>query len=277
MPKIQKCTDQQMAMGLVLLFWLQLIPFALLAIFTPQYTSALAMNPVSRLPVFLMGIMAGLQNIRHAENPDEYIDPNLHRLWIHNILPWGVLGGNKTFKKLDAEQEKEEEVKVWRKRVDQGAGAIFLYIVGCVILGNYFQGDIMYSSSTSSPLTLGQFFLVHQFLMVIIGLTRDQGKSYFSWLCTTRLCQFFGLISMTLYLIHRDMPLYLLWPLHQHAQFDPQGRLCYQIYIGITREAAQKFLFLVARPLSKEGEGEGQAILRKIPLPKRKKKNLQII
>ena len=238
LPKIQKFTDTQMARGLVLFFWLQLIPFTILSIFTPHYSWAYTINPVSRLPVFLMGVIAGLQNIRHTEDQVEFIDPNLHRLWIHNILPWGVMGGNKTFKRLDVEQEKEDAVKVWSKRVDQGSGLILVYTVGVmvtgVILGKYFQEEINIVSFIDwNPLgNLGQLLLVHQYLMVIVGLTRDQGTSYLSWLCTTRLCQFFGLISMTLYLIHQDMPLYLLWPLHPHAQFDPQERQCSFIFIG---------------------------------------------
>ena len=239
LPKIQKLTDLRLARGIVILFWLQFVPFTILSICLPEYSCPFSINPVSRLPVFLMGVMAGLQNIRRAQDQDNFNDPNLHRPWIHNLLLWGVTGENKTLRIPNSEQEEEDgdEVKVWRKRVDQGSGTVFLYMVGSTVmvvsLGYYVQGGNRNSCLSFildwQPLisVFGQFFLVHQLLIIIVGLSRDQGKSYLSRVCSTRLSQFFGRISMTLYLLHRDMPLYLLWPFHPHLKFDPQARPCF--------------------------------------------------
>jgi hypothetical protein len=46
-------------------------------------------NPVFRMPVFVMGILAGLQRIREADNED-FMDPNLSKNFLHDILPWGI-------------------------------------------------------------------------------------------------------------------------------------------------------------------------------------------
>ena len=38
--------------------------------------------------------------------------------------------------------------------------------------------------------------------MVILGLTKDEGESLLSRLCSTRLCQLLGQYSMALYMLH---------------------------------------------------------------------------
>ena len=47
-----------------------------------------------------------------------------------------------------------------------------------------------------------QLFLSHLQLVVLLGLTKDEGESLLSRLCNTRLCQFLGQYSMALYMLH---------------------------------------------------------------------------
>ena len=48
-----------------------------------------------------------------------------------------------------------------------------------------------------------QIILVHMQLMVIYGLTVDDGRSMFGRFCRYKSCQFLGDISLSIYLLHQ--------------------------------------------------------------------------
>ena len=59
-----------------------------------------------------------------------------------------------------------------------------------------------------------QFTSVHLQLMIIVGLCLDQGGSVTGDLFRTKLMQFFGRISMAVYLVHYPLILWLLLAIH---------------------------------------------------------------
>jgi len=97
LPRVQRLTDTQLARGLVLLFWFQLVPFLVLLVLYPEHFWVITANPLCRLPVFVMGVIAGVQQIRHNEDPDTFVDPNLHQPLMHDLLPWGIMCGGPSY------------------------------------------------------------------------------------------------------------------------------------------------------------------------------------
>ena len=86
-------------------------------------------HPVIRFPLFLMGMLGGLQVLRAHEQKDTFEDPNLGRNLLHTILPWSYSSTQwcciKKKKETRLKPEGEKQAKVWRKRVDFNA---FLYV-----------------------------------------------------------------------------------------------------------------------------------------------------
>jgi hypothetical protein len=85
-------------------------------------------HPLVRFPVFLMGILGGLQVLRAHKNWEKFEDPNLTKSLFHVVLPCSCC--SKTYccdKKIDSEKEttkainKEKCMKIWRIRVDFSA------------------------------------------------------------------------------------------------------------------------------------------------------------
>ena len=62
--------------------------------------------------------------------------------------------------------------------------------------------------------TFGQLLLVQIQLMMIVGLCLDGGRSLFSKFYKTRIMQFLGRISMSLYLVHEPIIYYINWFLY---------------------------------------------------------------
>ena len=76
------------------------------------------------MPVFVMGILAGLQRIRVTEQ-ENFVDDNLLRFPLHDILPWGVFMCGKQRVEI-AEEVKEQK---WRWRVDRSLIIISIAII----------------------------------------------------------------------------------------------------------------------------------------------------
>ena len=85
--RLQKLNYNTMASCIVLLHLFQL-PFILPMFQIPDSYWIILLNPPLRLLVFAIGMLAGLQNLRHEQSATCY-DPNFDQLFIHEILPWG--------------------------------------------------------------------------------------------------------------------------------------------------------------------------------------------
>ena len=87
-------------------------------------------HPIFRFPVFLMGMLGGLQVLRaYRDRETSFHDPNLNKNLLHCIVPWGW--GSSCCKKKSGTQKgsseltKEAVAKIWKRRVDFNA---FLYV-----------------------------------------------------------------------------------------------------------------------------------------------------
>ena len=88
-------------------------------------------HPVFRFPVFLMGMLGGLQVLRaYQDRETSFQDPNLNKNLLHCIVPWGW--GSSCCKKKSRTKKgsselttKESVAKIWKRRVDFNA---FLYV-----------------------------------------------------------------------------------------------------------------------------------------------------
>jgi len=167
-------------------------------------------NPVLRLPVFVMGILGGIQTLRWRKGID-YQDQNENKNLFHDLLPWTVWEKNKTQLPWRIQDNimiifnKENSKTVWRRKTDRSA---IIYILLFIItfcydiksLGRWLDGYC-------------QLFLVHIQLIIIIGLSRSENSSILARICSLSVFQFFGNISMVLYLIHLDlMQYFILFP-----------------------------------------------------------------
>ena len=244
--RLQKLNYNTMARCIVLLHLMQLLCI-LPMIWIPESYWIITSNPLLRLPVFTMGMLAGLQNLRHEQSATCY-DPNLDQPFIHDILPWGFFWtkrqlntkpSNKSQVKRKHEKDTIQRFKIvcfqneieyiWKRRVDINASIILLLIIVATIL------KIVHNNSVTFLNNYGQLYLVHMQLIIIVGLTRDGGKSLVGRICRTTLFQvyvfkynfrktakcmfyfghlgviqnyfqFLGKISMPLYLLHNDIP-----------------------------------------------------------------------
>ena len=87
-------------------------------------------HPLVRFPIFLMGMLAGLQVLRAHGKWEDFEDPNVNKSLLYTLQPWG------TAKTRCHEKEEEKNIRttkickevsieIWRKRVDFNS---FMYI-----------------------------------------------------------------------------------------------------------------------------------------------------
>ena len=110
-------------------------------------------HPLVRFPVFLMGVLGGLQVLRAHDNWDKFEDPNINKTLFHVVLPCSCCSKSCCCtKKIDAKDKtsksvtKEKCVKIWRKRVDFSAflytGFLTALVVTQVALGITYGGGM---------------------------------------------------------------------------------------------------------------------------------------
>lgn len=128
-----------------------------------QYLWDIWEHSILRLPVFAMGIIAGLQQLRSEE--DQHHDKH----FLHDIFPW-------TFTQEDTPRLSQEPAEQsWRKRVDRN-GLVLVSIILISLLRSLLPGLPYLNIKT-------QFICVHLDLVVLVGLTRDGGQSWLAWMC----------------------------------------------------------------------------------------------
>ena len=126
-------------------------------------------HPIVLFPVFLMGMLGGLQ----------------------------VLG----------EHMPKEPQEVWKKRVDYNAG-FYIVLVCALSIGNLYSSTILPKNAILSSLLnrqgvglMFQWIFVRSQLTVVIGLCLDGGTSLTSNMLRTAFFQFLGRISLALYIV----------------------------------------------------------------------------
>ena len=165
-------------------------------------------QPFVRFPVFLMGVLGGLQVIRSHQNRTEFEDPNLNRNLLHTILPWGCC--NFKARTTNDDLPKAAATKIWKNRTDFFAcfyfGSMLLGIVSKIFFVSLLPNpDTFLADYEKERLIWGaylQFFSVPIQLTIVIGLCMDDGVSRTSVFFKTNAMQVLGRVSFSLYLLH---------------------------------------------------------------------------
>ena len=96
----------------------------------------LCAHPLFRTPVFMMGVLGGMQVLRARSNWDNFEDQNLNKNIFHVIFPWGCRNKTKsteTNTKNDMKLSMKQSVKIWRKRVDLCSTLYVLVLVSLTV------------------------------------------------------------------------------------------------------------------------------------------------
>ena len=173
-----------------------------------------------------MGIIGGIQALRY-HNGKEFTDPNLNRNLFHTIFPWGccwMVVPSNSQKLNDAETPRvikyESPRTIWRKRVDFNVFLLYIVLVVLVITRKLFE--VYYLENIKTYVQYGifnywlQFLLVHTQFTIITGLCMDEGKSITSRFLRSKVLQFLGRISLSLYLTH--------WPIMGYVSLAINGK-----------------------------------------------------
>ena len=104
-------------------------------------------HPLIKLPIFLMGMLGGLQVLRANNHKDSFVDPNLDKNLVHTLLPWGCNSRKCCCgtQKMEAPKKVEtlSQTKIWRRRVDFNA---FLFVgFLCALSATKLALDICYT------------------------------------------------------------------------------------------------------------------------------------
>ena len=226
---MQKLTDKQISYSIVKCFWAQLgfgslAAYACYATGSKQgtcYWISIA-NPFVRVPVFMMGMLGGIQVLRAHIHKENFQDPNLYNGLMHTIFPWRFYSsicyhstGNND--ETTAVLENDQRQNIWRRRVDFNAGLYcgLLCVLATThkilqILNNQTEFVADYQPPIQAKIAF-QLVVAHSHLTIIIGLCMDSGKSVTSAFLKKRVFQFLGRISLSLYLLH--------WPFIEFIKF----------------------------------------------------------
>ena len=80
-------------------------------------------HPLFRLPIFLMGMLGGLQVLRAHNRKEIFNDPDLSKNILHTLLPWGCCTSPCCSEKIqgvngDNKTHETSSTQIWKRRVD---------------------------------------------------------------------------------------------------------------------------------------------------------------
>ncbi len=232
----RKRTSKQLLIGMIIAYFFQYLLAIICASFLPMQDEVLLVqwfgywvaiaHPLTRLPVFFMGISAGIlcNRLRQKDtDQDHALRPvfGTFGTFIMDNFYLSNLAALSCKKLKTNETSKDELQKFWKKRVDLNFGfycALIALFIGIQVLfkhdSNYvkFIEDLKSKNETVPvyitafkdgwPAFLMQIYCILPQLMIIIGLCLDGGQSWTSSFFRTKVMQFLGRISMALYLSH---------------------------------------------------------------------------
>lgn len=214
LPSLQNKSNAQLLELIVRCYYIQLILGVVLFIviipFGGGYIafSASTMNPISRYPIFLMGVCAGLLSLRQSaedDNSDSSIDAKPLDYWPSSrvdLFPRLGCCSTQTNKIGDDSCSTIDRGIYWVNRTYSLSLYIFLLTVTISIL----DAIARYAFGSSAGL-LGNWWLqlVVPFvqLEILIGLVLEtKTESTVRRILTSQVAQYLGKMSMSLYLIH---------------------------------------------------------------------------
>jgi len=173
-----------------------------------------ALNPISRLPVFLMGVLAGMLCIRHADEPSlpypksflMILPPVSHsalpRAHVHRELP------------LNEQRLGNFGERWWARITDRTAGILVVLFATEIVIDFYVLNVVHLNERFPQGLAGAvwlQGFAPYGFLTLTIGLTQDGSRSRTARFFNTRGMQWLGAVGFSIYLVHFPFMGYLIW------------------------------------------------------------------
>jgi len=230
---LKKLSDEMISRLIVIIYWFQLLPFFLVWYTSEDYKNvsvAIAWNPLSRLPVFILGILGGLQTLRwrlqntrsieekvvekagfnfwifrirsqvdlssidEEKAGSDFSDPNENRSIVHILFPYGF-----TSKIENTILSQESSEMVWSRRADISLTILSLFLVAATLKLHSFV-----NFNNEAVIIFCHLGLIHVQLILIIGVSRDAGRSMASRLFRSRIPQALFPIGTSLYLVHEE-------------------------------------------------------------------------
>jgi len=156
------------------------------------------MLPYSRFPLFAMGVVAGLDCATSAKDAELKQYGTTWRM-LRCCFRWR--------RRRNTENEAPSiTAEGWALRVDCAAGLFLLLMVYYTVMDSLHSHGI-YECDALGPFCYGSVFLqllwgVFPLLDLVVGLTRDEGRSLTARLCNHPVSRWLGGISYSLYLVH---------------------------------------------------------------------------
>jgi peptidoglycan/LPS O-acetylase OafA/YrhL len=216
MRSTRKKRSEELASGLTTLYWVQLVvlflAFYVLApflTFWPAFAAA-TMHPITRYPLFLMGIYAGELLKRASTDPTL----KLSALWPQKLLlfpcsacccarppssTFGGTNGGGSYRASMDDDELAKDKQFWTRSANWASGWLFLLTL------LVFAADTAVAAVGGGGINGAVWFqAVVPFLQLelLVALTYTRTDSLLFRALTTRVARYLGLVSMTIYLVH---------------------------------------------------------------------------
>jgi len=219
----RKKNVNQLKMNLIVCYWVQLalvvLVFLALIIplgFWPAFAAA-TMNPILRIPLFLMGVFAGELCVRY---PSEDAP-----------LPWndGVLflcpccNGNNNISQTAVE---DDQIK-WSRTIIQQATFLLVITLAVFIIDT---GVRMMGGGGVLGAVWLQAIVPYSQLEMIVALTRANKSNIVIKVLSNNLAKWFGKLSMCIYLIHYPVIIYVIWVVNNRSIVWPEVWDCKSEY-----------------------------------------------
>ena len=202
LPVLQSYSSEMLQIIIIIMFQIQFLPYIFLQhICSFPMTTILYVHPLFRIPVFIMGISAGLLTLRGVEYPNNKTG------YLHFLFPWKIANKSEeiTLPSLESMTESTTNSFLsWEQITDLSS-----IIICLTILYEFVRTVLELNIPTiqeSSQVTFS-----HIQLLVIIGLTKDEEQSWLAKLCQTKICQFLGKFSMAIFMLHETVMAFLLY------------------------------------------------------------------
>ena len=119
LPVLQTFSSEMLQILIILMYQIQFLPYLLIRHIAPQLNVILYIHPVLKLPVFIMGISAGLLTLRGVEYPNHKLG-NIHYVFPLNVSIQKEEVNSTKSKTLDSSKTKllEAPLLPWAKVAD---------------------------------------------------------------------------------------------------------------------------------------------------------------
>ena len=207
LPVLQTFSSEMLQIIIILMYQIQFLPYLLIRHIAPQLNVILYIHPVFKLPVFIMGISAGLLTLRGVEYPN-------HKLgYIHYVFPWNMLVQKENVYSTEATTLDSLSSKTKSSEAQPLPWARVTDVSSLILCATILYEGIRTSLELAIPSIedSSQLFLCHLQLLVILGISKNQDQSFLSKVCKTRVCQFLGNFSMAIFMIHEPVIMFIIY------------------------------------------------------------------